>query len=88
MSGHAFWSLLPVLERAAPEHLRPGHPAVPSFDPPANLPAGLLLCHHRDRDQPPGGAVGEWKTICDHLITEHTHCSQLVFIFQLVEILD
>lgn len=59
--GAIFRRVLHVLHWAAAEHFGPGCAPLPGSGPAEDLPAGLVLRHHRNRHQPAGSPAGVWN---------------------------
>ena len=73
---------LHVLVQAAAKHFGPGRPSLPGFDLAEDLPAGLVLRHHRNWHQPAGSSAGEKKLL--HFVQTLFHVlylNDLVLIF-------
>lgn len=60
-AGKPFPCVLHVHHRASGEQLRLGRSPLPGISPAENLPAGVLLRHHRDGHQPEGRSAGEGR---------------------------
>lgn len=79
VAGDIFRCVLHVFHRAAAEHLSPGCASLPGFSPPEDLPAGLLLRHHRNRHQPAGRPAGEWSILKVYVSTFCFHHEVLLW---------
>lgn len=60
-AGEVLRCALHVFHSAVAEHLGAGCAALLGSDPAEDLPAGLLLRHHRNWHQPAGSAAGKEK---------------------------